>query len=237
MKRKPVIIVFCLLFFTIISAQEYKFGIKGGLNYNNIGVLYHLGANTGSGSTVIPAESTNFKAEKELGIQFGAFATIKFKSFFVRPEFNITKLKNNYPLAKKTSYYESSRYDIPVLIGKEIFESTSLYIGPVFNLISEATLEGVEFPILFEEYSTSIAAGILFDFKRFGLDIRYQYDLKKVEQQRIDMVRAKYGTNVAHLLEYNGSQILISAHINLINIGGSDGRERGSRRNNWNSCF
>ena len=83
-------------------------------------------------------------------------------------------------------------------------------------------LEGVESPILFEKSATNLNAGILVDFGRFGLDLRYEYGLKSIEEQRVDIVATTYGTNVAHLLEYNPSQIQLSVHINILKINADD---------------
>lgn len=237
MRLKSLFYIFFLMFIAQGNSQEFVLGVKGGINYNSIGQLFHLGADTGSGANVIPKESKNYDAEKEIGTQFGVFGSVKFSSFFVRTEINITKLKNNFPLAGKKSKYESSKIDIPILVAIEIKNPVSIYIGPVFNIISDTTLEGIQDPFLFEKKSISIATGVLINFRKFGIDIRYQYDVQKVAQQRLDFIRSVYGTNVAHLLEYNGSQILISAHINIININGSKKGRGGSGKNRWNSCF
>jgi len=40
MQVKPLFIVILLTSFSFVSAQEYTFGVKGGINFNNIGELY-----------------------------------------------------------------------------------------------------------------------------------------------------------------------------------------------------
>ncbi|HEY9222373.1 MAG TPA: hypothetical protein VIO43_12450 [Lutibacter sp.] len=47
MKIKPLFIVILLTTFSFVQAQEYTFGVKGGINFNNIGELYHYGNTSG----------------------------------------------------------------------------------------------------------------------------------------------------------------------------------------------
>ena len=235
MKVKPLFIVILLTSFTLVRAQEYTFGIKGGINYNNIGELYHYGNASGLGINVTPNDDTVFSAEKEMGIQFGAFAMVAFDKFFIRPEVIYVSSKNNYPLAFKTANWTSTKIDIPLLFGYNIIQPVSIYAGPSFSSISDMKLDAVEqgsnYPYVYNKSSTSINAGILVEYGRFGIDLRYQYGIKKVEELRVDINRGIYGTNIANLLEYNPSQIQLSVHINIIKINSDD---RGHRiKSNW----
>jgi hypothetical protein len=235
MKVKPLFIVILLISFSFVNAQEYSFGLKGGINYNNIGELYHYGNASGLGTSVTPNDDTVFLAEKEMGFQIGAFAMIAFDKFFIRPEVNYVSSKNNYPLAFKTANWMSTKIDIPLLLGYKIYGPFALYAGPSFSSISDMKLEGVEqgssYPYVYKNSSTSINTGLLVEAGRFGIDLRYQYGLTKVEELRVDINRGIYGTNIADLLEYNPSQIQLSVHINIIKINSDD---RGHRiKSNW----
>ncbi|MFO7674092.1 MAG: outer membrane beta-barrel protein [Lutibacter sp.] len=235
MKVKPLFIVILLTSFSIVSAQEYTFGLKGGINFNNIGELYHYGNTSGLGINVTPNDNTVFSAEKEMGTQFGAFAMIAFDKFFIRPEVNYVLSKNNYPLAFKTANWTSTKIDVPVLFGYKIYGPFALYAGPGFSSISDMKLEGVEqgsnYPYVYKNSSTSINVGLLVEVGRFGIDLRYQYGLTKVEELRVDINRGIYGTNIADLLEYNPSQIQLSVHINIFKFNSDD---RGPRiKSGW----
>lgn len=223
MQIKPLFIVILLISFSSVNAQEYTFGVKGGINFNNIGELYHYGDWAGANPT--PVNDFYYVADKEMGTQLGAFAMIAFNKFFIRPEVIYVSLKNSYPLALKTSYWTSNKLDIPVLLGYKIFQPVSLYAGPSFNSISEMKLEGNQEnlrPFTYKKSSTAINAGLLVDIGRFGFDLRYQYDITKVEALEIDIDRGAYGTNRGRLLEYNPSQIILSVHINIIKINSHD---------------
>jgi hypothetical protein len=234
MQIKPLFIVILLIYFSPVYAQEYTFGLKGGINFNNIGELYHYGNNSGLGINVTPNDDTVFSAEKEMGFQFGAFAMIAFDKFFIRPEVIYVSSKNNYPLAFETANWTSTKIDIPLLLGYKVYDPVSLYAGPSFSSISDMKLEGVEqgsnYPYVYKKSSTSINAGILAEFGRFGIDLRYQYGITKVEELRVDINRSIYGTNIADLLEYNPSQIQISVHINILRI---NGERRNSKKGGW----
>ncbi|MDD3437442.1 MAG: outer membrane beta-barrel protein [Candidatus Gastranaerophilales bacterium] len=240
MQIKPLFIVILLISFSFVHAQEYTFGIKGGINFNNIGELYHYGNNSGLGTNVTPNEDTVFSDEKEMGTQFGAFAMIAFGKFFIRPEVNYVSSKNNYPLAFKTANWTSTKIDIPLLFGYKIYEPISLYLGPSFSSISDMKLEGVEqgssYPYVYKNSSTSINAGILAEFGRFGVDLRYQYGITKVEELRVNIERSIYGTNIANLLEYNPSQIQLSIHINIFKINSDNGGHSSGWRGSNRSC-
>lgn len=143
--------------------------------------------------------------------------------------------KNNYPLALKTANWTSTKIDVPLLFGYNIYKPVSIYAGPSFSSISDMKLDAVEqgsnYPYVYKKSSTSINAGILVEVGRFGLDLRYQYGITKVKELRVDINRGIYGTNIADLLEYNPSQIQLSIHINIIKINGNDGGHR--IKSNW----
>lgn len=224
MKIKPLFIVILLITFSSANAQEYTFGVKGGINFNNIGELYHLGIQGGGNPT--PTLDTYYTADKKIGAHFGAFAMVSLGNFFIRPEVNYASLKSSYTLSKATANWKLTKIDIPILLGYKIYHPVSIYAGPSFSNISKMELQFPEDPILFEKSAINLNAGILVDFGRFGFDLRYEYGLKPIEEQRVDFVDDDYGTNVAYLLEYNPSQIILSVHINILKINGDDGGHR-----------
>jgi len=239
MRRPHLTLIIFLLIFSIVNAQEYSFGIKGGLNFNSIGELYHIGTANGGGVGVIPFEDTYYTTDKEEGNHYGAFVMIDFGKLFIRSEVNFVSLKNRYPLSKKESYWTTKRIDIPILFGVKVFTPISIYAGPVLSSISTMELEGVEFPVEFKKSAVNLSVGVLVDFDRFGFDVRYEHGIKTIESQRVDIVRATYGTNVAYLLEYYPSQIIVSLHINILKINGNERRNRVKKgwRGTTRSCL
>lgn len=232
------ILIIAILFVGLPStAQKFVFGVKGGVNWNTIGTLYHIGTANGGGSNLTPSDDTYYEADQAMGTQFGGFVMFEWKRLLIRPEINFSTRKNEYPLALETSFWEQKSTDLALLLGVRVWEPIKIYAGPSFNSISEMTMDTGEAPILFEDSSTNIQAGLMVDFEWFGLDIRYEYGLETIPEQRVDILRSKYGTNVARLLEYNQSTIYLTAHINIFRIyTGQGGRKPKAKWRNKN-CF
>jgi len=234
---KKILIIALLLVGFPSTAQKIVFGVKGGINWNSIGTLYHLGTSSGGGSNVTPAGDFIYEADQTMGTQFGGFVMFEWKRLFLRPELNFSTRKNEYPLALNTSYWEQQSTDISILAGVRVWKPVKIYAGPSFNSISEMTMTGPETPILYEGSATNIQAGLMVDFKWFGVDLRYEYGLQTIPEQRVDILRSAYGTNVAYLQEYNQSTIYLTAHINIFRI--YPGQGGGKPKTKWRNknCF
>lgn len=230
MRKKTLVFIFSILTIYTIKSQEINIGIKGGLNYNSIGNLFHLGTSSGGGLNVTPTDDYDYKADGKIGLTFGLFAKINFNRFYIQTEINTTKLNNSYPLALKTSYWEAKTINIPLLFGYRFFEPASLYLGANYRMNNSMTLDGVEYPILYKKSVIGINAGIQLDFDLAIVDLRYTYGITQEESQRIDIVRATYGTNVAYLSSYNPSQIELTISIPLISFNNP---ERRRSKNKW----
>jgi len=236
MKKKFLTLAF-LLFISIIAAQEFDIGLKGGLNFPSVGDFLHLGEPSGGGVAVIPYDDFLYKAENEASYHFGGFANININRFFVRPEINYTYLAAKYSLAVSDSKWEYEKIDIPILAGYRISQPVAIYAGPVISTVNEVILQGVEAPIEYEGSSINAAVGVIAEIGRFGIDFRYEYGISKTAEQRVDYYRVYYGTNVGYLQEYNLSQFIVSVHINILRINSGKRDKRG--KNHWNKqiCF
>jgi len=224
MNKSPLLIVLFLLSFYFNYAQTLDIGIKGGINYNNIGDFQA----TGSGYS-----NDKFEAENEIGTQFGFFFNLNYEHFFIRPEVNYVSFKNSYSFPKSPAKWEAKQVDVPILLGYNIYGPISIFAGPVFNFISDMNMEGwqdLSFSDAFtyNNSSTSISAGILLDFGMVGIDFRYQYGLTTIEEQRLDMKNNIYGVNLGDLLEYNPSQFMLNIQIKLFTLGGGDKKNKRS---------
>lgn len=232
MKKIPISIALLVGIVSVINAQDITFGVKGGINYITIGELFHKTSDGESG--VVPTDNFVYSSNKEMGYNFGAYFRINLNQFYIQPEVTFVSLKSNYELGLATSYWTQSNVDIPLLFGYRVYHPVSVYAGPIFSMISDRQLEGVEekaaTPWSFEKSSVAIGVGVNAIFGRIMIDFRYSYGFTKVEEIKIDMVRAKYGTNIGYLLEYNPSQFIVNAQIDLFNFGGEK-KKRGSKTN------
>ena len=192
MNKRILLLAFSLFSCLYINSQEYAFGIKGGLNYYNIGDIISYGGSFPGGQ---PNEV--FSPNKEIGFQFGAFLDIAFDKFYVRPELNYISNKSNYSFPVKVSNWRASKINFPIIAGYKVFDPVAIYVGPSFNFFSDVTLEGANneegtSPINYETSSTSLMFGVQLEFKRFGIDLRYETALKETIEERQDIFcRAK----------------------------------------------
>ena len=238
--KRPQILVLLLLFCTFANAQEYAFGIKGGLNYYNIGDINSRG---GSFQTGHPDEV--FSPNKEMGIQYGAFLDIAFDKFYIRPEINFISNNNNYDFPVKTSQWKATKIDVPILIGYKVFDPIAIYVGPSFSFFDKMTIEGANNitnanPIDFEKSTTSLMFGVQVEFKRFGIDLRYEIGLKETVGEfgdnYQDFQHSAFGINIGDIYSYKPSQISLSLNIFLFRTNGDDISDIFSNLFKGNSC-
>jgi len=235
MNKRILLLAFFLSSSIFIYAQpEYAIGIKGGFNYYNIGDINSRGGSIQSGK---PDET--FTPNKEIGYQFGAFFNVQFGKLFIRPELNFVSNKNNYDFPNKTSHWKATKTDIPILLGYKIYDPVSIYVGPSFSIFNKMTMEGAnnlpsDGPIEFEKTATSFMIGVQVEFKRFGVDLRYETGSKKtigeIGNNWHDFYQSIYGINIADIWPYKPSQISLSLNIFLFR---TDGTEIGNIFKGW----
>jgi len=238
--NKSQIIVLLLFICAFGNAQEYAIGIKGGLNYYNIGDIITVGSNGPQG----PVAGLIFEPVKDIGFQFGAFLNVAFDKFYIRPEINFVTNKNTYDFPKQTSEWTASKIDVPILFGYKIYDPISIYICPSFSFFDNMNLEGAnnqpyEYLINFEKTTTSLMFGVQVEFKRFGVDLRYELGLKETVEERQDIHNSAYGVNQADIYSYKPSQISLSLNIFLFRTDGDDigGFFDGLFRKNVCDCY
>lgn len=220
--KQPLILVLLLTLCSSANSQEYAIGIKGGLNYYNIGDLNSRGGSIQAGK---PDEI--FTPNNEMGTQFGAFLNVAFGKLYIRPEINFVSNKNNYDFPLKTSRWTASKINVPLLVGYKIYDPISIYVGPSFSFFSEMNLEGAnnstgESPINYSKNTSNLMFGIQVEFKRFGVDLRYELGLKETEEELQNIHNSAFGTNLTDVYSYKPSQISLSLNIFLFRTDGDD---------------
>jgi hypothetical protein len=224
--KRPLILLLLLIIFSFSSAQEYALGIKGGFNYYNIGDI-----NSRGGSIQGKPPDEIFSPNKELGTQYGAFFNVALGNFFVRPEINFVSNKNNYAFPVNTSNWKTSKTDVPILVGYKILDPVAIYVGPTFSFFNDMTMDGAnntdgESSIEFFKNQTSFSFGIMVEFKRFGIDLRYETASKETEGEIGDNWHdfnfSGYGINIADIYPYKPSQISLSLNIFLFRTDGDE---------------
>lgn len=235
MKRSLLLVIF-LYFFNNSYSQEYAIGVKTGLNYYTIGDI-----NSRGGSIQAGKANETFSPNKEIGTQIGAFLNIDFGELYIRPELNYVNNKNNYNFPTKTSKWSASKIDLPILFGYKIYEPVSIYLGPTFSFFNEMTIEGANnvtgaSPLLYKKTTTSINFGAMVEFKRFGIDLRYEIGLNETEGEHTDNYQdfhhSAYGINIADIWSYKPSQISLSLNIFLFRTDGENIKSLFKRNSN-----
>ena len=214
-----VLLVFC----TFTNAQEFALGLKAGLNYYSIGDINSIG-----GSIELGKPDELFSPNKEIGTQFGVYVNVEFGKLFIRPELNYVLSKNNYAFPKRASVWKSSKIEIPIVIGYQLFKPISFYAGPSLNILNKINLDGVQVtsysdggPDL-KKTTFSLNFGIMGRYGRFGLDLRYEYSLAETEEERLDIVKSQYGVNLVDLKPYRPNIFSLSIFYDIVRTNGDD---------------
>ncbi|MGM5470716.1 hypothetical protein ACS386_10620 [Flavobacteriaceae bacterium LMO-SS05] len=224
MKNRYLLTVFSLFSILFVSAQEYGFGVRGGLNTYRIGSIVTVGSNGPQG----PPAGLVFEPVKDIGYQFGGYFFAKFGKFYIRPELNYVSSQNHYDFPNRESKWETSKIDFPILFVYDVFEPISIYAGPGFNFFGDTTIEGVQQTSFttgtpgpdLKKSTFNVNVGIMVRYKRLGLDLRYEMGQGKTDQEREDFIRSAYGVNLADLKSYSPNVLSLSVFYDIFRTDG-----------------
>ena len=220
--------------FSILHAQEFQFGVKGGINKTSGGQLRSIQ----SSAQDLPA--ADYSAVGEIGYHGGLWGQVNFGKFFVRPEIVYSALESRFDFPGKASLYEVKEFSIPVLIGYNVFGPLDLYVGGAYKNIIDATLEGAEPEpgsteqpqIVVQNTPFSAQVGAKVEFGSFGIDVRYDYSLSSAEPQSLDIIRSIYQVNRATFEDTRLNQLIVSLTLKLF-----DTESKGKRRRGGGNCY
>ncbi len=182
MKNILKISILILLIFNVVLTKA-QFAEKGGINFSN---------------TIFATYSdSNIKLECDNKLYLGFHAGIlrRFNindKIYLQPEVLLHIDKSKFLLTQKisniTENYSQNfiRADIPIYFGYKI-NPFRFYLGPIINgnLFSLANKENSQFAEYYNfmgSFSTSFSVGIGIDFGKIGIDINYQRNITKFEQ-------------------------------------------------------
>ncbi|MDT0686070.1 outer membrane beta-barrel protein [Autumnicola psychrophila] len=225
-------LLFCLFFFSFSQAQEFSFGIKGGLNYAMGGEIQ------GKSSTVngnAEYSTGTFTPDSNIGFHGGAFIEMRFGKFLVRPEAIYSSIETEFSLVNSTSIYSVEQLTIPLLVGYNIYGPIDVYAGPAYNNIIDATLEKTKDAIVVQNSPLAAQLGIKAGIGRFELDLRYSRSLSSAEAQPIDIDNDNTVTNGVNQMDgvnlatFDGTlhHVLLSLSFKLFDSSASPRRRSG----------
>ncbi len=222
--------------FSQMNAQQFKVGLKGGINKTYGGEI--TGINSG-----VPADYTSdtFEAEGEIGYHGGAWVQVNFGKFFVRPEVVYSKLESRFDFPQGPTLFEVEEFSVPLLIGYNIYGPLDIYGGVAYKNIISATIERLE-PItappevVIQNTPFSAQIGAKVEFGSFGLDVRYDYSLSSAESYDVDFQSNNSDfdiptVNRATINDARLNQIIVSLTLKLWDS------ENKSRRRKGGSCY
>ncbi len=209
--------------FSISQAQEFSFGVKGGLNYVSGGQI------TGNSSNGLYFDGV-VEAESQIGFHGGAFFEIRFGKFLLRPEFIYSAMETEFPFPSAPSIYSVNKISVPLLFGYNVWGPIDIYAGPAYQNILDSSLEGTEPPdqvIIAQNTPLAAQAGIKAQLGRFEIDVRYDRSLASEEPVSLDIVNSDYGINRATFDDTRLNQILVSLSFKIFDSSADPGRRKG----------
>ncbi len=216
---------------SLLHAQEFSIGLKGGINKTYGGEI------TGNNSNIAGYSSDTFTAEGEIGFHGGIWTQVDFGKFFIRPEIVYSKLESRFDFAQGPTLYEIEELSVPLLVGYKIFGPLDIYAGVAYKNIIEASIERLPIadnpnPIVVQNTPFSAQIGAKLQFGSFGLDIRYDHSLSSKENQPLDFFSggqnpANPPVNKAVFDDARLNQIIVSLTVKLFDTANKDRRRRG----------
>ena len=176
---KKIIPLFFLIvnFFSNNLNSHFEIGVKVGLSFN-------AGLNQ---DYFFESENMSYNLfEKNNGYHVGLYTKIKLlKSFFVQPEIYYSSINRKYDLTFPADHekyivdeYRQNRIIIPVLVGMDLFDRVSLFVGPNFNFNSkmffEENTQEISIDDLYEKSKIYLQYGLSVKFKKMIIDFRVE---------------------------------------------------------------
>lgn len=157
-KNSFFIAVFAILLTSSAFAQSSTgIGIKGGLSYNANGDYFQ-------------SISDNAKSpDRNVGYHFGLFGKIGNK-LYLRPEVVYSSTKSDYD----NDSFKMQKIDAPILVGIKVLGPISVFAGPSFQYILDSEFEGVSIDDIENDFTVGANFGIGLNFKKVGIDLRYE---------------------------------------------------------------
>jgi hypothetical protein len=161
--------------------RDFKFGIKGGVNFSNIN----------------NSEASSNKALT--GVNFGLFTKLPItNSFAIQPEIYYTtkgsELTYQNVFVDGTAEFDLNYIEVPVLAVFNITENFNFHVGPYASYLVNENVKNVSDTSFnfennidsgdFKKFDTGIAAGFGFEGKSLGIGVRYNFGFVTVGEEK-----------------------------------------------------
>lgn len=178
---------------TALAQTATGFGLKGGLNYNANGDYFEaIGENAQN-------------PDRNVGYHIGVFGKIGTKLYF-RPELVYTSTKSDY----NNDSFEMQKLDAPLLVGLKVLGPISVFGGPSIQYILDSEFDGISINDFEDEFSVGLNFGIGLNFKKLGIDLRYERGFNENEAEFINT-----NINIPDRLDTRPDQLILSLSLLL----------------------
>ena len=178
---------------TAMAQTATGFGLKAGLNYNGNGDYFE-------------SVSTNAQnPDKSVGYHVGLFGKFGTKVFF-KPEAVYTSTKSDY----KDADFKMQKLDVPLLVGIKVLGPISVFGGPALQYILDTEFDGISINDVENDFSVGLNFGIGLNFKKVGIDLRYERGFNTNEAEFIND-----NINIPDRLDTRPDQLILSLSLLL----------------------
>lgn len=162
---------------SVLSMLPIDFGVKAGVNINNI--------------DVDDVESSVLDVDSHAGYHLGVQARVTLGPIFVQPELLYSRSKAEYSFSGETTDVTSNSIDLPVMVGLK-FGPARVGGGLSFALMDDISADDISDVSIAKESVSSYLIGVGVDLFSFTLDARYVKSLGSAAQTLL-------GTTVAEV--------------------------------------
>ncbi len=164
-----LLLVFCSVFAFSQVVPSFQFGLKGGLNLSKF------------------STSNTFSSDNQAGYYGGIWARIGGAGIHLQPEVYLSGKNTTIEDNGVQNKVKFKSLDVPVLIGTKIGAAgigLRLATGPVVSFVidKEQSISNAASAILngnFKDQAFAWQFGAGFDFRKLGIDVRYELGLSK----------------------------------------------------------
>lgn len=195
--KNQILLIIVVIFISSNSFSQFKFGVKGGLNYNFAGNVTEVG------------NSNIFSADNKAGFHLGLWSRISFLGFGLQPEIVYTEFKSKYQLSSRTTL-KTKKIDIPVLFDKKL-GPIHLFAGPAFQLILNSDFKSSDIGnVDYNKFTLGTQVGLGLEIGNVGVNARWE----KGFSNNLTGILISSSTNLN--LDNRPNQIILSLHYNLL---------------------
>jgi len=171
--KKLILYTFLGLFVATNAFSQFKLGVRGGFNIDNIRVDQNS------------SDRYQVSYESGLGFHFGLTTQLQISKLFIQPDLLFSTVTHDVTVEdildngmSEVGEQKFNKVDLPIIAGLKFDNHLKLGIGPVFTRVVSSKSD-----ILDEEERKQATVGYQmvagFDWKKFNLEARYEGNLRR----------------------------------------------------------